>query len=262
MKQALQMTLRGTLAALTLVTATHAHAAAVAGQGTWETDLVGRDLDGNTANGFEAYYDKALNITWAADANYAGTISYPSYYSSFGPSYRGRTTWYEAQALAQSLNIGGVTGWRLPNLTDTGTVGCNFAYSGSDCGPNVDVSTSEMAHLFFVTLGNKSYIDANKKAQANFGLSNAGPFSNIQTNSGYWFNNVDDGANGETWAFGFNYGVQGGSYNKLNPEYAFFVHDGDVGTGLTAAVPEPDGTALMMAGIVVISAALRRQRKS
>jgi hypothetical protein len=43
-----------------------ASAAAVSGQGTWETTLQGRDLDGNTTT-FEAYFDTALDITWLAE---------------------------------------------------------------------------------------------------------------------------------------------------------------------------------------------------
>ncbi len=51
------------------------NAAAISGQGTWETTLLGRDLDGNDAT-FEAYYDTVLDITWLADANYAQTSGY------------------------------------------------------------------------------------------------------------------------------------------------------------------------------------------
>jgi hypothetical protein len=60
--------------ALTLAVSTSLHAASISGQGTWESTLQGRDLDGNLTT-FEAYYDTALNITWLADANYAGTKS-------------------------------------------------------------------------------------------------------------------------------------------------------------------------------------------
>lgn len=44
------------------------HAIPVSGQGTWETTLQGRDLDGNAAT-FEAYYDTVLDITWLADTD-------------------------------------------------------------------------------------------------------------------------------------------------------------------------------------------------
>jgi hypothetical protein len=51
---------------------TPVHAIGVSGQGTWETTLQARDLDGNTST-IEAYYDTDLDITWLANANYAGT---------------------------------------------------------------------------------------------------------------------------------------------------------------------------------------------
>src|SRR3989344_215147 len=60
------------LVVIVLGASSFAHAASVSGQGTWETTLQGRDLDGNLSTA-EAYYDTALNITWLANANYAGT---------------------------------------------------------------------------------------------------------------------------------------------------------------------------------------------
>src|SRR3989304_3890046 len=46
---------------------TAAHAGSVTGQGSWETTLQARDLDGNTST-IEAYYDTVLHITWLPDA--------------------------------------------------------------------------------------------------------------------------------------------------------------------------------------------------
>ena len=40
----------------------------ISGQGTWESTLHGRDLDG-FVDTFEAYYDSELNITWFAQAS-------------------------------------------------------------------------------------------------------------------------------------------------------------------------------------------------
>ena len=45
-----------------------------------------------------AYYDPNLDITWSADADAGGDM-----------------TWTDANALVTSLTIGGVSGWRLPN---------------------------------------------------------------------------------------------------------------------------------------------------
>ena len=45
-----------------------AHSLGIPGQGTWETTLEGRDLDGNPAT-FEAYYDTVLDITWLPNSH-------------------------------------------------------------------------------------------------------------------------------------------------------------------------------------------------
>ena len=144
-----------------------ANAVAVNGQGTWETTLQGRDLDGNLSTA-EAYYDTSLNITWLANANVAGLMN-----------------WADANAWAAGLNINSITGWRLPTVTDTGTSGCNFAYTGTDCGFNV-APTGEMAHMFYVTLGDKAYYNTSGVGpQAGWGLTNTGLFSNVYFGA-YW----------------------------------------------------------------------------
>ncbi len=87
-------------------------------------------------------YDDVLDVTWTQDAN-----------------INGRDTWDNQVAWAAGYSqthtvYGTFDDWRLPTVTDTGTPGCNFAYTGTDCGYNVDTSTGEMASLFYDTLGN------------------------------------------------------------------------------------------------------------
>lgn len=147
---------------LLVLVATHAHAG-----------LVGR-MSG------QAYYDDVFDLTWLADANYAQTSSYDA---------DGLMTWPVAQDWIASLNTAshlGVNGWRLPAIVDTGDAGCNFGYMGTDCGYNVELATSEMAHLFYSTLGNTAYYNASGVATGcsggppNYCLSHEGPFSNLQ----------------------------------------------------------------------------------
>jgi hypothetical protein len=69
------------------------HAVGVPGQGTWETTLLPRDLDGNLANGPEAFYDTVLNITWLRNAKVNGLM-----------------TWTSANTWANTLVVGGVGG--------------------------------------------------------------------------------------------------------------------------------------------------------
>ena len=84
-----------------------AQAATILGQGTWETTLQPRDLNG--AGVADAFYDTILDITWLRDAN-----------------LNGQQSWADATSWASALTIGGVSGWRLPAMVDTGAPGCDF----------------------------------------------------------------------------------------------------------------------------------------
>ncbi len=224
------------------------HAASVAGQGTWETTLQARDLDGNAAT-TEAYYDSVLNITWLADASFARTS---------GADPDGLMSWAAAQTWVSALNIGGTTGWRLPSLVDTGALGCNLSYSGgTDCGYNVqtvDAATgqvfSELAHLWYRTLGNKGYYAADTGAspQAGWGLSNQGPFVHLQPHY-HWTGTTMATNTARAWAFQAGNGLQG-SLPKTAHYNVWAVHTGDVGV---SPVPEPEGLALALAGLGVVA---------
>lgn len=221
--------------------ATAARATAVHGQGTWETSLQARDFDGNPAT-IEGYYDTVLDITWLANANYAGTSM----------------DWPTAMAWVGGLTIDGIDGWRLPTVTESGNPGCDFAYSGTDCGYNVNPATGEMASLFFDTLGNRSYYDTNGSGpQTGWGLSNTGPFSDIQTDLYYWTGTVNAADTYQAWVFDFNNGGQGTSYN--NNYYAWAVHSGDVGTAV-ATVPVPAAVWLFGTGLLGLLGLGRRRR--
>ncbi len=245
----------GTLLAASAVSAFAADVA-VPGMGTWETTLQGRDLDGNIANGFEAYYDTDLKITWLTDANYAGTIGYVS------PSYNvdgGWMTYDEGVELAKTLSINGITGWRGPQLKDLGAPGCaGYANSGTDCGYNVDPSSSEIVHLFSVTLGNHSVAnpDGTERPTGTYGLINSGPFKNIQT-FGYGLFTPYAADSKKIWAFQPSSGIQV-ALGRESAGFAWFVHDGDIGT---AAVPEPTSAALMLLGLAGIGALAARRKR-
>jgi len=221
--------------ALTMMGA--AHAAIEPDQGTWGLTLQARDIDKDGK--VDAYYDTALKITWLR----AGSIS--------------TMNWSTADAWAKQDRFG-LSGWRLPTTVDKGSDGCTWSETGgTDCGYNPDSSVatgSEMAHLFFVTLGNKSiYVPGTTDVQAGSGLSNTGHFKNLQSN-GYWSGTGYAQYPNSAWRFGTDVGLQS-LYYKPYGAYALAVRPGDV----AAAVPEPETYALMLLGLGVVLVARRRR---
>lgn len=187
-------------------------------QGTWKTTLQPRDLDGDGAP--EAYYDTELDITWLRDAN-----------------ANGLKNWRAANEWAANLDVHGVTGWRLPTvIADPEVVDHTFAYAGTDCGYNLrtkgdGVVYSEMAHLFYATLGNRGFYDTSgvPHDSRSIGVTNVGPFRRMQGFM-YWIDR-EWAWPGCAWFFGNDNGFQ--IYADVHYElFAMAVHPGDVGRPL------------------------------
>jgi len=196
--------------------------------------LEARDI-GNTG-ATNAFYDTTLNVTWLDMAS-------------------GALNWTDANAWASSLNVGGVTGWRLPTMT-VANPNTNISSNGtSDYGYNVPGSSSEMASLFYNTLGNKAYFNTSGAAQAGYGLTNAGGFQNMQPN-GYWLG-TEFAPNNTAWYFNTGIGTQFAAY-KSDQLYALAVRTGDV----MAPVPEPETYAMLLLGLGVVGAISRRRSRA
>ncbi len=238
--------------------------------GTWETTLQARDLDGNLST-VEAWYDTTLDITWQANANLAVSNAFGlNYNSNLGPysgdpsgydgyvntdgtmNWPGAMLWIDAMNTANYL---GYNGWRLPTMTDTNAPGCDNANSGTDCGYNVQTGSaattvySEMASMFYDTLGNLAYLDTSGKVQSNNGLKNTGLFENVVSN--YYWSGLEYAPNtDDAWVFDFASGKQNGYWkNGGVPIYAWAVHDGDIGAA-TAPVPLPAAVWLFGGGLI------------
>lgn len=207
----------------------------------------------------QAYYDDVLDITWLTDANLADTNDF----GVTGIKVDGMMTWAKANEWVGAMNTAnhlGTNDWRLPFIVDTGTPGCNFAYTGTDCGFNVQTKSgamvySEMAHLYYTTLGNTGVYNtsgtpAGCSIVSPWCLMNTGPFSNLQPH-GYWSSTEYAHAPSDAWHFSFDGGFQR-SLSGIDL-YAWAVRPGDI-----AAVPVP-GAVWLLGGALTLLGSVRRR---
>lgn len=208
-------------------------------------------------------YDSDQNLTWLQDTNFAYTSGYAAANAVDNPgafdniSSNGRMGWDAAMAWANGLTYQGYSDWRLPALNDIGNDGCNFSYSGTDCGYNVDTSGSELAYMWYVNLGNTAYYDTsgNLTCLTSFPClplttADAVEILNLQ-NYGYWTSTESTvlGTTNYAFIFGALRGLQD-DYYKANQFYAWAVREGDVAT---ISVSEPDIILLLLVGVISVS---------
>ena len=207
--------------------------------GAAHATLLGRDLNGSI-DGFEAYYDTDLNVTWLADANYAQTSGYDA---------DGRMTWSQATTWAANLSFtNGVNvydNWRLPTTLQP-DASCGSQSGGGSYGYNC--TGSEMGHLFYSELSGTA-----GQPILTSGDPDLAKITNLQANY-YWSATEYAPNTGNATAFNLTSGHQGTGY-KYFGLYALAVSPGDV-----AAVPEPSTYSMMLAGLGLLGFMARRRK--
>ena len=204
-----------------------APASCLTGVGDWTRTLSPRSFDGGATVG--GYYDSSLNVTWLANTDLSGAVPAISYGGN-GPT------------------IGGISGWRAPGVNGKTTgipsvVGvvndpnqftyCNLGYCGFNPpnapGANPPAGNQhELAHMYFVTLGNGGN-----------GLVNTGPFANLQART-YWTGAAFSYSGSfAQYELAFSFATGWGSVEVFYPffpgwpnptHFVWLVHDGDVGS--------------------------------
>ena len=136
------------------------------------------------------YLDYSMNsanwssqVAWASSLNNAGVMTY-----NLNTGY--------------SMNWSG--GWRLSSMVDGPVV--NGSDGSTTSGYNI--TTSELGYLFYTELRNKGALDVNGNAQVGFGLTNVGPFANLQS-SMYWSGTDSSQYQSSAWYISTYFGAQG-----------------------------------------------------
>lgn len=190
-------------------------------------------------------YDSSLHVTWLADWDFAVTSGYAAaHVGGTGASQiaaNGTMGWDAANSWAGNLLYEGFNGWRLPD---------HGQCYGFNC------VSGELAHLFYNDLGGRAGQSIlNSTGDTALETANLALFKNVKA-FGVWLGPEYGPGSPAAWFFTTGVGSQNviGKSPGLN---AILVRDGDV----ASAIPEPQASALMLTGLLlVVAGTMRRPR--
>jgi len=196
--------------------------------------LVGRLAATDGGTDYQAYYDTEADLTWLADANAAGTSM----------------NWADANAWAAGLDVAGVTGWRLADTLQP-DASCSYQF---DVSYGYNCTGSEMGNLFYNVLGGIAGSSITTTHNMNYDL-----FSNVQSGD-YW--SATEYSTNTDFAWNFTMGIegqggaQGSGAKPYEGDYAWAVHDGDIGASV---VPVPAAVWLFGSGLIGLIGLAKRK---
>jgi hypothetical protein len=216
-----------------------------------QAELEGRLPATPGGDDYQAYYDTVLDITWLAHANFP-TIETFGVEPINGPgtSNPGAVTFGGANQYISAMNdvcYLGFSNWRLPvvapingnafvldEIVNDGSKdrGYNISAPGTDFAGS---TASELAHLYYNTLGNLAAVDTSGAARPCaidpplFCLANTEPFTAIAPFT-YWIGTRFDPNPSGAWAFAFGDGIQNVFGQQLGSQ-VWPVLDGDGADG-------------------------------
>jgi hypothetical protein len=163
-----------------------------------------------TIIGTATYNGSVYNIIY--DDNPSGSVVWLDY-SNPANTWQNQATW------ARSLNDTGIItynllpvysvnwsgSWQLPTTVDGPDV---IGYNGNTSA-GYNITSSQMGYLYYIQLGNAGFYDKNGNVQAVSGLTNAGPFIQLNSNAWYWSGTEhSDYTPPSFWAFLTSMGTQ------------------------------------------------------
>jgi len=163
-----------------------------------------------TSNEYSMIYEDDTGLIWID-------------YSSGGKEWPEQVSWAKALnepgALTYKFDTGATIAWdgdwRLPNTVDGPR---KNGFDGSTTA-GFNITSSEMGHLFYVSLGNVGCYNKNGEVEPSFaGLKNKGPFKNLAEDT-YWSGTIYAIYTNHPWQFNFYYGSQ--DFTSFTNSYAY-----------------------------------------